>query len=181
MRFLLVTKLVTCNKKLTCLRPLLRVFGYFWSVLTVANRGFTKISKSSGSIQQMICWWPKTCERWLKKAMKNVQAAKARSGSYAHLPTNRCSKSQRCIKLWTSCGAESQVKQGVRRSKLWRRHLHPSNLCEKLWPLNWTCQYKQTNKIMLNVTNCENSHRNLFNTVAFLAITIRYEILSQKK
>ncbi len=50
-----------------------------------------------------------------KKAIKSVQAARARFGSYAHLPTNRCSKSRGYVKLWT---AESQIKQGVRRYKL---------------------------------------------------------------
>ncbi len=31
-----------------------------WEIKLGANGGFTKISKSAGSIQRMICWWPKT-------------------------------------------------------------------------------------------------------------------------
>ncbi len=108
-----------------------------------ANAGFTKISKSASSIQRMICWWPKTHgdERkpWKVSTLQRQRAVPMLI-SQAHLPTNRCFKSRRCVKPWT---AESHVKQGVRRYKLWRRHLHPSNLCEKLWPLTWTCQYKQ--------------------------------------
>ncbi len=42
--------------------------------------------------------------------MKTVQAAKAKFTSYDHLPTNRCSKSRQCVKLWIT---ESQIKQGV--------------------------------------------------------------------
>ncbi len=108
-----------------------------------ANGGFTKISKSAGSIQRMICWWPKTRgdERKPWKVSKLQRLGSVRMLIFqTHLPTNKCSKSWWCFKPWT---AESQVKQSVRRYKLWTRHSHPSNLCEKLWPLTWTCQYKQ--------------------------------------
>ncbi len=112
-----------------------------------ANGGFTKITKSAGFIQWIICWWPKTrgdeIKPW-KVSKLQRQGLVPMFIPQAHFPTDRCSKSQRCVKPWT---AESQVKKGVvRRYKLWRRHLHPSNLCEKLWPLTWTCQYKHDTK-----------------------------------
>ena len=79
---------------------------------------FFKKSQSAGSIQRMICWWPKT----QKKAMKSVQAAKAKSSSYANLPTNRCSPSR-----------NNASSRGLQHPKLNKEpgdtgHLHPSNL-----------------------------------------------------
>ncbi len=114
-----------------------------------ANGGFMQISKSAGSIQWMICWWPTTCgdERKPWKVSKlQRQGPVPIYGmliSQAHLPTTRCSKSQRCFKPWI---AESQVKQVVRRYKLWRIYLNPSNFCKSwnpwLEPVNTTNQTK---------------------------------------
>ena len=62
-----------------------------------ANGGFTKISKSAGSIQRMICWWPKTHGNKRKpgKVSKlQMQGPVPMLISRAHLPTNRCSNSQ---------------------------------------------------------------------------------------
>ena len=88
-----------------------------------------KISKSAGSIQWIICWWPKTCGDEGK-------------------PHEKCPscKRQGPVPMLISSSSRRCVKQGVRRYKLWTRHLHPSNLCEIFWPFAWTCQYKQTNK-----------------------------------
>ena len=142
---------MSCEKKPNCFLWLVSsiIRGYIgsWEMQLGANGSFMKISKSAGSMQWMICWWSKTRgdERKPWKVSKlQRQGPVPMLISQAHLPTNKCSKSQRCVRPWT---AESQVKQGVRRFKLWRRHLHPSDLCEKLWPLTWTCQCKQTNKI----------------------------------
>ncbi len=52
---------------------------------------------------------------WWKKAMKSLQAAKAKSPVsmlISQLTGAPSRDSQRCVKPWT---AESQVKQGVRR------------------------------------------------------------------
>ena len=35
-------------------------FDLRWEMKLWVNGGFTKVSKSAGSIQRMICWWPKT-------------------------------------------------------------------------------------------------------------------------
>ncbi len=62
--------------------------------------GYTKIGKNSlYSRDDLLVAKDPCC--W-KKAMKRVQAAKARSGSYAQLPTKRRSKSQQCTKHWTA-------------------------------------------------------------------------------
>ncbi len=105
-----------------------------WEMKLGTNGGITKNSKILGSIQQMICWWTKTCgdERKPWKVSKlQRQGLVPMLISQAHLPTKRCSKLQQCVKLWT---AESQVKQGVRRYKLWTRQLHPSTLCKSCDP-----------------------------------------------
>ncbi len=113
-----------------------------WEMKLGTNGGFKKISKSAGSDYLLVSEDPSVV---MKESHEKSPSCKGRVRFLCSSPKLISQITgaplQQCVKTWT---AESQVKQGVKRYKLWRRHLHPSNLCEKLWPLTWTCQYKQT-------------------------------------
>ena len=121
------------------------------------NGSFTKISKSVGSIQQLICWWLKTSGD--EKSHKKCPSCKGKVQFLCSSPSPayRCSKSRRCVKPWRT--AESQVKQGVSRYKLCTKHLHPSNYVKVVnLDLNLSIhEYKQQTSSSLGVSVSCNS------------------------